>query len=162
MRIGPFRRLRFYAGRLLTAEDLEAEQEYHRAKRRLQNRLLFGAGVVSGLGCTVESVGRIRVEAGVAVDCLGREIVVPAPQTLDVPDARGLFVGIRYVERCVDPTPVGDEVEASMIEEGFEIVLSRESFAHTHDPHGPRLAACGEDHPVLLRAPDGGAETSPP
>jgi len=44
------RRVNYFAGRLLTAEDFRAEQEYHREKSRRHNRRLHGSGVASGLG----------------------------------------------------------------------------------------------------------------
>jgi hypothetical protein len=42
-----FERPRYFAGKLLTAEDFELEQRYHIAKRWLLNRELHGAGTVS-------------------------------------------------------------------------------------------------------------------
>jgi len=47
--IRQFERPRFYDGRLLTAADLEDEQDYFREKIRLHNRLSHGWGVVTGL-----------------------------------------------------------------------------------------------------------------
>src|SRR2546427_4104106 len=42
-------RLRYFPRQLLTADDMRAEQEYVREKRRRHNRLLHGWGVVCGL-----------------------------------------------------------------------------------------------------------------
>ena len=82
----PVRRLRFYDGQLLTAADFRVEQEYHRQMRYLSNRLL-GWGVVEGLEVRIVDGGTIRVTAGVAVDRLGRELVLAQDLTVDVSTA---------------------------------------------------------------------------
>ena len=76
------RRVNFFHGMLLTAEDLAAEQEYHRGMRYLHNRL-HGYGTVTGLDVTV-SKGRVEVSAGWGIDVHGREIVLAAPLGLDL------------------------------------------------------------------------------
>ena len=48
----------FYAGRLLTAADLQDDQDYFRAKIRLHDRLLHGWGIVTGLQVS-ESAGTL-------------------------------------------------------------------------------------------------------
>ena len=108
------RRVNFIEGRLLTAADLAAEQEYHRGMRYLHNRL-HGYGIVSGLEVVVTR-GRVRVSPGMGIDVLGREIVVTAPLTLRLePDAktrrwvRDLVVGWREVPECPVPGPDGVE-----------------------------------------------------
>ena len=74
------RRVHFFHGMLLRADDLEVEQQYHQQMRHLHNRL-HGFGVVSGLEVTVGR-GTVRVEPGLAIDPCGREIVVTQPLTL--------------------------------------------------------------------------------
>lgn len=73
----PPRRVRYFPGRLLTDDDLAAEQAYHRQMRYLVNRLL-GHGIVSGLDVDVVG-GEVRVSPGVAMDRLGREVVLVEP-----------------------------------------------------------------------------------
>jgi hypothetical protein len=80
------RRPRYFSGQLLTSEDFEAEQSYFLGRRRSDNRQLHGWGVVCGLGVTPSGSGGVVVEPGVAIDGLGREIVVPAPR--EMPDPR--------------------------------------------------------------------------
>ena len=53
--LGNATRVRYYAGQLLTARDFQAEQDYVRARHRIHNRWLLGAGVVSGLRVTVDA-----------------------------------------------------------------------------------------------------------
>lgn len=81
-RMFPFERNRYFYGKLLTVRDFESEQKYFNDKRRLLNRLLFGSGVVAGMQIVAVDDKTITVEMGVAIDYLGREIVIPAPVTL--------------------------------------------------------------------------------
>jgi|SRR5215211_853448 len=83
---GAPRRLHYFSGRLLTAEDFEAEQSYLLDRRRSDSRRLHGWGVVCGLGVTPSGRGGVIVEPGLAIDGLGREIVVPDRQ--EMPDPR--------------------------------------------------------------------------
>ena len=149
-----FRRVHYYSGRLLTADDFAAEQAYHRGKRRLQNQLLLGMGIATGLECRWSRRRGLMVEPGVAIDCLGREIVVPEPQRLDVPSLEGRFhLGIVATERGVMATPLpgSEDVVPSMIEEGFELLLleSPPGRGHKLRPDG-RRHCCGATHPVPL------------
>lgn len=81
-----FARPRFFAGQLLTEEDLELLTSYTVGKNRLHNQHLFGDGVVCGLlvRCHPCPDGRVVVEPGYALDCCGNDIIVPCPITLDI------------------------------------------------------------------------------
>ncbi|MBB6735595.1 hypothetical protein [Cohnella zeiphila] len=81
-RMFPFERNRYFYGKLLTVRDFESEQKYLNDKRRLLNRLLFGSGVVAGMQVVAVDDKTITVEMGLAIDYIGREIVVPSPVTL--------------------------------------------------------------------------------
>jgi hypothetical protein len=81
-RMFPFERNRYFYGKLLTVRDFESEQKYFNDKRRLLNRLLFGSGVVAGMQVVAVDDKTITVEMGVAIDYLGREVVISAPVTL--------------------------------------------------------------------------------
>jgi len=76
----------FFAGQLLTEEDLQLLAGYTVAKDRLHNRHLHGAGVVCGLEVTCDPCGkgRIAVHPGYALDCCGNDILVPCTVELDV------------------------------------------------------------------------------
>ena len=72
-------RNRWFAGQLLTADDLAREQDYVRGAALRLGRLALGPGVVAGLDVSVEADGddaRVVVTPGVAVDGWGRPIVV--------------------------------------------------------------------------------------
>lgn len=81
-----FARPRFFAGQLLTEEDLDLLTTYVVEKNRLHNRSLFGPGVVCGLTVTCDPCGggKVTVQSGYALDCCGNDIVVPCPQSLDI------------------------------------------------------------------------------
>lgn len=76
------RRVRYFPGRLLTDEDLAAEQDYHRQMRYLVNRL-HGHGIASGLDVDIANK-EVRVSPGVAIDRLGRELVLVQPAFVTV------------------------------------------------------------------------------
>lgn len=71
-------RNRYFYGKLLDAYHLDLEQQYGKSMRWLMNRLSLGTGVLCGLAVAKSNDGSmVRVGAGVAVDGLGREIIVP-------------------------------------------------------------------------------------
>jgi len=111
-----FERPRYFAGKLLTAEDFELEQRYHIEKRWLLNRVLQGPGVVSGLEVTAGTPENVSVAPGVALDPLGREIVVCEPQQLAIPDhVEPLSVCLLYTEV---------ETDRGTIRETFQLIAS--------------------------------------
>ena len=81
-----FVRPNFFAGQLLTEDDLQALTGYVTGKDRLHNRLLFGPGVVCGLdvACDPCGGGTVTVRPGYALDCCGNDIVVGCPERVDV------------------------------------------------------------------------------
>jgi hypothetical protein len=90
-------RNRYYYGKLLDQHHLELEQRYGIQQRWLLNRLSLGSGVLCGLRVSAAANGWVSVSAGVAVDGLGREIIVPRPSRAIDPrqptDACGRPVG---------------------------------------------------------------------
>ena len=98
---------RFFAGQLLDAATLQAEQNYHRDKLRRHNRRLHGFGIVNGLGVHVEPTsdsrgGRIIVDPGYAIDGCGEEIAVCARAALVPPsDCNETFVSLRFWEHAL-------------------------------------------------------------
>jgi hypothetical protein len=79
-------RPRFFAGQLLTEDDLQLLTEYVGHKNRLHNRHLFGAGVVCGLDVTCHPCGdgRVIVHPGYALDCCGNDLTLACAQSLDI------------------------------------------------------------------------------
>jgi hypothetical protein len=72
-------RLNYFNGQRLAAADFRTEQSHHVSMRRVLNRSLYSAGIVSGLEVEPDSsdVHRVVVRDGLAFDHLGREIFVP-------------------------------------------------------------------------------------
>jgi hypothetical protein len=71
------RRNKYFYGKLLDVAHLQMEQRYFNRKRWLLNRLSLGYGVLCGLNVEPRD-GELCVKPGVAIDPLGREIIVPA------------------------------------------------------------------------------------
>ena len=121
-------RPRFFAGRLLDAATLTAEQDYQREKLRQHNRTLHGVGIVAGLGVQIDTSGaepRVAVAPGCALDFLGEEVAISQRVTLRLPfDAREAFVSIRRWERPRDPLPSLSGCESTAIEEATIIAIS--------------------------------------
>jgi hypothetical protein len=110
-------RPQFFAGQLLTEDDLQSLGDYVVAKNRLHMRYLVGSGVVCGLTVTCEPCGdgKVIVNPGYALDCCGNDIVVSCPQTLDINSMiRDLLLRVRGQDcgdPCLDakPSPQGEQ-----------------------------------------------------
>jgi hypothetical protein len=91
-------RPRFFAGQLLTEQDLNRLENYILAKNRLHNRYLVGRGVVCGLEVTCSPCANtISVSDGYAIDSCGNDIIVCSPDTVDI---------CRLIKACTPSTPV--------------------------------------------------------
>jgi hypothetical protein len=150
------KRNRFFSGKLLTAEDLELEQEYFREKLKLHNRYLHGFGVVTGLEVSKRG-SAVVISPGLAIDCRGNEIVVPEPleQSFPSPDLGStIFLSLSYMERETDPVPGllpnGSEMENSRIEESAVAVFEKGNANQGHRHFKGRWRACGESHGLTI------------
>jgi hypothetical protein len=76
------RRNKYFYGKRMDVQHFRMEQDYGKLKQWLLNRLTLGKGVLCGLQVSV-SDGRVCVAPGVAIDGLGREIIVPMRYCLD-------------------------------------------------------------------------------
>jgi len=138
------KRLRFFDGQLLTAQDFQAEQEYQLEKRRLHNRLLHGVGVVNGLGVSVDDVSvddrpltSVLVSPGLALDSHGNEILVESPVRTDLPINidDSCFVTIEYTETATDPVPgANGGVNFSRVTEGSRVNIVGEDPSESTNP----------------------------
>lgn len=102
---GPLVQPHFFAGQLLTDDDLQALTQYMLTKQRLHNRFLVGQGVACGLAvsCHPCEKGFVKVGSGYAVDCCGNEILVPCPTELDI---NAMVRELKYQKHgyeCKDP-----------------------------------------------------------
>jgi len=130
-------RLNYFNGQRLEAEDLRLEQEYHIQIQRWLMKTLFRPGVAKGFDVHILAGGKkILLDPGLALDDLGRAIILVAPTEL-TPQARLLC--IRYAERkerqqdgnCVVRMN-GDTVPASW--GGPERILSQPDIFWRADP----------------------------
>ncbi|MEU6549147.1 hypothetical protein ABZ915_02525 [Streptomyces sp. NPDC046915] len=107
-RTSAFVRPRFFAGQLLTEDDLSLLLDYLTAKNRLHNRSLSGPGVVCGLGVSCDPCGggTVVVHPGHAFDCAGNDIVLSCAERVDVralvQERRVGALGVDCQEPCDD------------------------------------------------------------
>ncbi len=102
----------YYDGKMLTARDLTAEQNYMNGMRHLGNMLLEGEGTVCGLkleqhpnpGCRDRFV---VLRKGMALDCCGQEVIVPEDTTIPFAD-------------MIEADP---ELQDGLIEGGMDLVF---------------------------------------
>lgn len=160
----PFVRNRFFDGRLLSAGDLQAEQDYHRGKRRLANRCLHGSGVLCGLDVSLDPSGSaVRLGPGVALDCAGREIVVGEGVSLPLPTGEAaLYLLLRYSESLSDPMP-STQTESgapqfARVLEDFELEWSEADPVQDHRRRKGRWLCCSGEHPLPLARLIAGAD----
>ncbi len=129
---GTISRPRFFTGQLFDAASLQAEQDYHREKRRRHNRALHGVGIVDGLGVGVEpgggaEHGRIRIEPGYTIDPCGDEIVLDQGAVLPLPRTGDpIWVTLRHWDRPCSPVPSAAQAEPmhSRIEDACIVSLT--------------------------------------
>ncbi|WP_428424855.1 hypothetical protein [Methylibium sp.] len=149
-------RLNYFDGRLLSAADFRAEQNYHLGKRRLINRCLHGSGIVCGLEVTADASGAaVTISPGFALDCLGREVVLPDASSFALPvGSAGVWLLLRYRETAAGTSPttdVGTDGTASAdIVEGGALEWSADDPARGHRRRRGRWLCCGQDHPLPL------------
>jgi hypothetical protein len=132
-RCRPLERVNYFTGQLLSAGDLQAEQEYVRALYRRHLRMCHGWGVVEGLVVVGgEGVHQIVVEPGFALSPDGSEICIPHRVELELRPLRSAsaveYLAVRAIETKVDPdrvVGVGDagESQYSRLRESFEIAV---------------------------------------
>lgn len=151
----PFERNRYYVGKLLTSADFQAEQTYNANKRRFLNQLMFGSGIVCGLGVYSLDDQSIMVDSGVAMDGSGREIAVESPAVRRLSAIDG-FEGLE-TERAVlclrgreeDVHPVyavqgregGESYECNHIRESWQLFLLDSAALPPLEPPEPEFLA---------------------
>ena len=138
----------YFSGKLLTDQDLNQEQTYFIEKFKRHNRSLHGFGVVFGLKVSTDK-GKVKVSAGMGLDCEGNEIIIPSDQTLPPPalDSKVAFVTVKYSEDCEGVMPVG---KPSSIVESFELIFTTDNQNRGHRHLKARWLSCGKDHGLTL------------
>jgi hypothetical protein len=150
----------YFYGKLLNVSDFELEQNYFNRKRWLLNRLSLGSGVVCGLAVAPTLDGKsLRLGPGLAIDQLGREIIVPGEspavdprqpndiwgrpvgQRLDGVGTVLICLALHECETDAVPVLVGDcgtdpQCAPSVIRERYAIVVQQGTLS-------PVTPACG-------------------
>jgi hypothetical protein len=128
------RRVHYFFGQALSAEDFLAEQNYFRSRLRRLNRMVHGVGVITGLGVSIAGKGNsawVVIEPGLAIDAQGEEIEAPEAISLPLPgQGKTLVLQIRFAERPCQPVPAATSDDSagakqySRIMETCEALLS--------------------------------------
>lgn len=137
----PFERNKYFFGKLLSVSDFEVEQKYFNDKRRLINRLLHGTGIVCGLNVIKVDDSFISIESGLALDSLGREVLIDSPVikklsmfdgfSQDTNDSRYVYLCIKYDEEEKEPihsitntiNNYNDGIQYNKFREGYKLYL---------------------------------------
>jgi hypothetical protein len=150
------RRILYNAGRVLSLDDLRAEQAYHRARVQRLARVAIGAGIVSGLEVRC---GRreITVMPGSAIDCLGEVVEVSEATSLPLPphSRERCWVMLTYQETVGESASVPSDGENATVEPGWVEEWAALSIDWSDPMRGHRRArhryiACGTSHGVPL------------
>lgn len=123
-------------GKLLTSADFQAEQTYAGNKRRFLNKMLFGAGIVCGLGVYALDDVSLMIESGVALDSWGRELVLDNSVVRKLSTIEGfesvesdcVSLCLRYEEKPEQPVYTvnrrdQEEYEMNRLREGVTLML---------------------------------------
>ena len=133
----PFERNRYYPGKMLTSADFQAEQNYHVNKSRFMNGLMYGSGIVCGLGVFSLDDQSVLIESGAAIDGHGREIIVDSSTVKKLSAIEGfdqltgdlVRLCVRFKEQeihnvySVNRKEDEKEYEFNRIAEGYELFL---------------------------------------
>lgn len=141
----PFERNRFFHGKLMTARDMQAEQDYHAGRLNALSGLVVGEGIVRGLEvAAVDDAGdgvEVTVEPGVALDGTGRPIVIEHAVTerLPAPSRDEIHLFVAYDEASKDRVPVPGADHASEEDCTYNRVLETyEVYYRTDPPEHPK------------------------
>jgi hypothetical protein len=100
----PIQRVNYFLGEALLTDDFVCEQQYNMELRTLLNSSLHTWGIANGLTVSRQAgsqSNQLRVDAGMAIDQLGRQIVLNAPQIVPFQAVKGnetFYLTIRYHE----------------------------------------------------------------
>ena len=130
----------YFLGKLMTARDFFAEQEYFNSRRRLISKFMFGAGIIAGMSIFLVDDKSFSLEPGLAIDYYGREIIVD--QTCvrklnlikgfeDIKDKSEIYICIKYKEFLDESTfsvtsasNAENDKQFNRIKESFELFLT--------------------------------------
>jgi hypothetical protein len=118
-RLRQFEKNNFFQGKLMTARDMETEQDYHSGRLQTLTRFVTGSGIVRGVEVSSieesETELEVTLEPGLIVDGYGRPIVIEhrTTKTLPLPSSDDIYLFLRYNESELESVPVPDVSGAS-------------------------------------------------
>ena len=119
-------RPRYFSGQLLTAADLQAEQDYFRKKMRRHNLCVYGWGIICGLQVTLDPKENsvVTVEPGCAIDRDGEELFVCEPVACKLsPNISVGYVSLNFCEKVVAAAGQPNE----RVEEGVSVQFRQQA-----------------------------------
>ncbi|GMB10786.1 MAG: hypothetical protein NkDv07_0710 [Candidatus Improbicoccus devescovinae] len=139
----------YFFGKLMSVRDFKNEQNYFKSKRHLLTKMLGGIGIISGLAVILIDNRTFSLETGLAIDYLGREIMVSEPCVRKLNVIKGysecknsnvIYLGISYKEDLTESTfsinssseAEGSGKQYNRIRESYELFLTSEVPAE-HD-----------------------------
>lgn len=124
----------FFQGKLMTARDMQIEQEYHADRLHVLNRFATGTGILYGAEVSsveeTETDLKVTVEPGVVIDAYGRPVIIEhtTTKTLPRPSDDIIYLYLRFDETELESVPVPEvrgasteEYMSNRIVEGFEL-----------------------------------------
>ncbi|AGB49805.1 hypothetical protein Metho_1611 [Methanomethylovorans hollandica DSM 15978] len=141
-----FEKNKYFYGKLMTVRDFETEQSYFDEKRHLINRLLNGSGLICGFEqiqiktAADGNLNMLFIDGGAALDCCGREIVVPPNTEEKILNSSGssvsnltgtpyLYLKYKacydgYVASASNPSSCAEKCCPGKTVESFEVIAS--------------------------------------
>lgn len=111
------KRLHYYDQQFLREPDFTDEQKYHMDMRRRHNRTMHGWGIVEGMKVVIKDSQTVTIQAGMALDADGREIIIGQAQDIAIPGGpsnanKTYYVAVKYKspEDLTDPPPPQDVI----------------------------------------------------
>ncbi|MBO6147211.1 MAG: hypothetical protein J6O70_06510 [Lachnospiraceae bacterium] len=137
----PFERNRYYPGKMLTSADFQAEQNYHINKGRFLNNLMYGRGIICGMGVFSLDDQSVLIESGAAIDGSGRNVIIDSSAVKKLSAIEGFDsltgdvarLKVRFREQdvhsvySVNHKEDDREYEYNRIAEGYELFLQDKS-----------------------------------
>ncbi len=136
------KRMKYFNGQFLKADDFSEEQTYHITRLERHNRLLHSPGIADGLAVTAEAnASQVTVTQGTAIDGNGKPIVLASDRVVPINAAnlRGqtVLIAISYAEQDDDANKQGDNPTRTKEVPKIEAVLES---SNPSDINAVRLA----------------------